>query len=68
MVFEKLQQVRKMITQLAVCWTILISKTDKMIALNLSKQQLDADPKVIQQIKQQLQQCFSLLKRQQELH
>ena len=40
---------------------------DKMIAVNLSKQQLDADPKVIQ-IKQQLQQCFSILKRQQELH
>ena len=45
-IFEKLQQVKEMITQLVVCWTIIISKT---IAIDLSKQQaLDADPKTIQ--------------------
>ena len=47
-IFEKLQQVKEMITQLVVCWTIIISKT---IAIDLSKQQaLDADPKAIQKI------------------
>ena len=43
--FEKLQQVKDMITQLVASWTIIISKT------GLSKQQaLDSDPKAIQQI------------------
>ena len=51
-VFEKLQQVKEMITQLAFCWTKIMSKTIiKMVAIDLSKQQaLDADPKTIQQI------------------
>ena len=48
-VFEKLQQVKEMITQLVVWWTIIISKTYNMMAINLSKQQaLDADPKAVQ--------------------
>ena len=49
--FGKLQQVKEMITQLAICWTIIISKIYyNMIAIDLIKQQsLDADPKVIQQ-------------------
>ena len=39
-----------MIELLVVCWTILISKYYKMIAIDLSKQQaLDADRKAIQQ-------------------
>ena len=39
-----------MITQLAVCWTI-IKEYYKMIGIDLSKQQaLDADPKTIQKI------------------
>ena len=47
-IFAKFQQVKEMITQLVVCWTIIISKT---IAIDLSKQQaLDADPKAIQKI------------------
>ena len=46
-----MQQVKEMITQLVVCWTMIISKTYKMIAIDLSKQQaLDADPKAIEQI------------------
>ena len=46
-IFEKLQLVKEMITQeMIICWTIIISKTIKMMAIYLSKQQgLDADPK-----------------------
>ena len=40
-------------------------KNDKMIAIDLSKQQeLDADPNTTQQINFKTQQCFSLLKNQ----
>ena len=47
-VLTKLQQVKEMISQLVVCWIIVISKT--IIAIDLSKQQaIDADPKAIQQ-------------------
>ena len=47
-VLTKLQQVKEMISQLVVCWTIVISKTIRTI--DLSKQQaIDADPKAIQQ-------------------
>ena len=51
-IFKKFQQVKAMITQMVVCWTIIISKNYcKVIAIDLSKQQtLDADPKPIQQI------------------
>ena len=47
--FEKLWLVKEMITQLAVYWAIIISKKyEKMIAIDLRKQQtLDADPKAI---------------------
>ena len=47
--FEKLWLVKEMITQLAVYSAIIISKKyEKMIAIDLSKQQtLDADPKAI---------------------
>ena len=50
-VFKKLQQIKKMISQLVVCWTkIYFKDLYKMIAINLSKQQaFDADPKAIQQ-------------------
>ena len=42
---QKLKQIQEMITQLVVCWIIIISKT------GISTQQaLDADPKAIQQI------------------
>ena len=41
-----------MITQLVICWTIIVSKINfKMIAMNFNIQQLpDADPRAIQQI------------------
>ena len=47
--FEKLWLVKEMITQLAVYWAIIISKKyEKMIAIDLRKQQtFDADPKAI---------------------
>ena len=50
-IFEKLQQFKEMITQLVVCWTIIIEKNYyKIIAIDLSKQQAhDADPKAMQQ-------------------
>ena len=45
---EKLQQVKKMITELVVYH---FNKHYKLIAIDLSKQQaLDADPKTVQQI------------------
>ena len=48
-IFEKLHQIKEMITQLFVYQTIIISKT--MISIDLSKQQvLDGDPNAIQQI------------------
>ena len=48
-IFEKLQQVKEMITQVVVFWITSISKQYyKMIARDLSKQRaLDADPKAI---------------------
>ena len=50
-VFEKLQQVKEMSTQLVVCWTVYFEKQYKIIAIDSSKQKaLDADPKAIQQI------------------
>ena len=50
-VFEKLQQVKEMSTQLVVCWTVYFKKYYKIIAIDSSKQKaLDADPKAIQQI------------------
>ena len=51
-IFEKLQHVKEMITQLIVCCTKNISKNCyKMIAIYLSKQQtLEADQKAIQKI------------------
>ena len=58
-----MQQVKEMVTQLVVCWTIILSTIVKllyysaiqnyykMIVIDLIKQQaLDADPKAIQQI------------------
>ena len=51
-IFEKLRLVKEMITQeMIICWTMIISKTNKMMAIDLSKQQgLDADPKAIKKI------------------
>ena len=51
-IFEKLQHVKEMITQLIVCCTKNISKNCyKMIVIYLSKQQtLEADQKAIQKI------------------
>ena len=50
--FEKLQQVKEMITKLVACWVYLIFKNYyTMIAIDLSKQQtVAADVKSIQQI------------------
>ena len=42
---QKLKQIQEMITQLVVCWIIIISKT-----VISTQQALDADPKAIQQI------------------
>ena len=49
---EKYQQDKVMITQLVVCWILLILKKKyRLIAAHLSKQKaLDADPKAVQQI------------------
>ena len=42
---KKLKQVKEMIAQLVVCWTIVISKTI-MVAIALTKlETLDANPK-----------------------
>ena len=50
-ILEKLLLVKEMTIQPVVCQTIPISKNYKMIAIDLSKQQvLDAHPKGIQQI------------------
>ena len=51
--FEKLQQIKEIITQLVVITITAVNITGyyKTIAINLSKQQaLDADPKAINQI------------------
>ena len=42
---QKLKQIQEMITQLVVCWIIIISKT-----VISTQQALDADPKAMQQI------------------
>ena len=48
--FEKLQQVKEMIKQLVVCWTIILNLF-QYDAIDLSKQQaLDVDRKAIQKI------------------
>ena len=48
---ERLQKVMKMIVQLVLYLTILISKHYKKIAINLSRQKtLDVDPKTIKEI------------------
>ena len=49
---EKSQQDKVMITQLVVCWILLILKKNyRLIAVDLSKQKaLDADSRAIQQI------------------
>ena len=49
---EKSQQDKVMITQLVVCWILLILKKNyRLIAVDLSKQKaLDADSRTIQQI------------------
>ena len=49
---EKYQQDKVMITQLVVCWILLILKKKyRLIAADLSKQKaLDADSRAIQQI------------------
>ena len=50
-IFERLQLVNEMITQLVVCYYNYFKNYYKMIAIDLSKRQaLDADPKAIQQI------------------
>ena len=50
-IFERLQLVNEMITQLVVCYYNYFKNCYKMIAIDLSKRQaLDADPKAIQQI------------------
>ena len=49
--FEKLQLGKEMITQLVVYRIISFKKHYKMIAIDLSKkQELDADPKALQQV------------------
>ena len=48
--FEKLQQVKEMIKQLVVCWTIILNLF-QYDTIDLSKQQaLDVDRKAIQKI------------------
>ena len=48
-IFQKLQQIKEMIMELVVCWTIITSK--HIITMDLRKQQaLDANPKAMQQI------------------
>ena len=48
--FEKLLQIKEMITQLVVCYNYF-KNYYKMIAIDLSKQQaFDADPKTMEQI------------------
>ena len=49
---EKSQQDKVMITELVVCWILLILKKNyRLIAVDLSKQKaLDADSRTIQQI------------------
>ena len=50
-IFERLQLVNEMITQLVVYYYNYFKNYYKMIAIDLSKRQaLDADPKAIQQI------------------
>ena len=65
-----------MIIQLVACKIILISKENyNMISIDLSKQQaLDGDPRAILQIillqiyvDYEIEQCFSLLKKQKKL-
>ena len=73
---EKLLLVKEMIIQLVACKIILISKENyNMISIDLSKQQaLDGDPRAILQIillqiyiDYEIEQCFSLLKKQKKL-
>ena len=73
---EKLLLIKEMIIQLVACKIILISKENyNMISIDLSKQQaLDGDPKAILQIillqiyiDYEIEQCFSLLKKQKKL-
>ena len=73
---EKLLLVKEMIIQLVACKIILISKESyNMISKDLSKQQaLDGDPRAILQIillkiyvDYEIEQCFSLLKKQKKL-
>ena len=73
---EKLLLIKEMIIQLVACKIILISKENyNMISIDLSKQQaLDGDPRAILQIillqiyiDYEIEQCFSLLKKQEKL-
>ena len=73
---EKLLLIKEMIIQLVACKIILISKENyNMISIDLSKQQaLDGDPRAILQIillqiyiDYEIEQCFSLLKKQKKL-
>ena len=71
-VFEKLEQLKKMITQLVVCWAIIVLNTT-ISALNTNKHLMliqNQYNKLIFleiQVDQQVQQFFSLLKKQKKL-
>ena len=71
-VFEKLEQLKKIITQLVVCWAIIVLNTT-ISALNTNKHLMliqNQYNKLIFleiQVDQQVQQFFSLLKKQKKL-
>ena len=71
-VFEKLEQLKKIITQLVVCWAIIVLNTT-ISALNTNKHLMliqNQYSKLIFleiQVDQQVQQFFSLLKKQKKL-
>ena len=71
-VFEKLEQLKKIITQLVVCWAIIVLNTT-ISALNTIKHLMliqNQYNKLIFleiQVDQQVQQFFSLLKKQKKL-